>query len=111
MRRILIIAGIALIGFAITLGVYIAGRLGEEEVALMAGALCGAGVAIPLGAGLGAALVLRRSRPSPPPPSWIVLSPPGPAPTARRAQPIAPPLIRSAGQGVNIIGDNDLGEE
>lgn len=112
MRRLGIVAGFALLGFAITLFGYIAARLGEEEIALLAGTLCGAGVAIPLGIIVGAALMGRRSRSAGPPPGVIVMAPPPTMPPGVMAQPVSPPPpIGTATPPVNIIGQSDLGDE
>jgi len=99
----------------VTLTVTIINRLSDREVALIVGAVCGAGVATPLGVALGLAFAAQRQRdrevrlpPAPPP---MIYMPPSLQPTGS-AQSIGPvnapaPLRRS----YSVIGGNDLEAE
>lgn len=55
MKQIALIVMLSAVGFAVVLAVFIADRLTAEEVALLAGVVCGIGVAVPLGVMAGAA--------------------------------------------------------
>ena len=111
MKQIALIVMLSVVGFAVVLAVFIADRLTAEEVALLAGVVCGIGVAVPLGMMAGATLADRRRRdqsaavlpaiyiPQPPQP-MVVGSPPS---SASLSQPKSP-----APRVLNIIGQNAL---
>jgi hypothetical protein len=111
MKQASLIVILSVVGFAVALVVFIAGRLSAEEVALLAGVVCGVGVAVPLGVMAGAAVAARRRRDQPAAslPVIYVSQPPQPtvvgsSPTRARLpqlQPAAP-----AARPLNIIGQN-----
>lgn len=115
MKRASIFLGLAVAGFSIALGLHIASRLSAEETALLTGLLCGVGVAGPLGAALGAAIMAQRRRAAPdttaPHPVWPppVSAPPATLPLPRTASHQTPTPTGS--RLVNIIGENGLDEE
>ncbi len=112
-RGVAVICVVVLLGFVITLAVTLVSRLSDQQVALVGGLACGAALALPVGAGLGAyAWSTRHTRPRPDaaPPSIIYVTPPSIAP-AGPSRPLGlgdpPPPRRS----FNVIGDNDFDEE
>jgi hypothetical protein len=83
-KRVKIFAGLAVAAFAVTLAVVVGNRLSDEALAVLAGAVCGVGAAIPTS--LLIVSVSRRrdeQRVQPPAPSQgvyppvIVVTPPG----------------------------------
>jgi len=46
-RRLRVFAGLLVTGFAVTLALIVANRLSDESLAVLAGAVCGVGAAIP----------------------------------------------------------------
>jgi hypothetical protein len=103
------IAALILIAFAVALAVTIVNRLSDREVALIVGAVCGAGAATPLGVMFGLAFAAQRQRdrelrlpPAPPPIIYVPpsLPPSGPVNTAA-------PLRRS----YSVIGGNEIETE
>lgn len=109
MKQIALIVMLSAVGFAVVLAVFIADRLTAEEVALLAGVVCGIGVAVPLGVMAGAALAGRRRHEQsaavlpalyitqPPQPTIVGLPPVN----ASLSQPTSP-----APRVLNIIGQN-----
>lgn len=82
-RRIKILCGLVIMAFAVTLAVIVANRLSDESLAVLAGAVCGVGAAIPTSL-LIVAVSRRRDemRPQPtapqgPYPPVVVVTPPG----------------------------------
>ena len=111
MKQIALIVMLSIVGFAVALVVFIADRLTTEEVALLAGVVCGIGVAVPVGVMAGAALAGRRQRDqsaavlpaiyiTQPPQPTVVGLPPG---SARLPQ---SQLTSPAARALNIIGQN-----
>ncbi len=115
MKQTALIIMLSVVGFAVALAVFIANRLAAEEVALLAGVVCGISAAIPLGLLAGAAMGLRRGRDQSAAtalPVIYVSQPPQPnvvgvprtldsvVPTSRLTTPAARPL--------NIIGQNEF---
>ena len=111
MKQAALIVLLSMVGFAVALVVIIADRLSAEEVALLAGVVCGVGVAVPLGVMAGAAVAGRRRRDQPAAslPVIYVSQPPQPTvvgsslaqtrlPRLQSAAPVARPL--------NIIGQS-----
>jgi hypothetical protein len=81
--RLKIVAGMTVMAFAVTLAVVIANRLSDEALAVLAGAVCGVGAAIPT-----SLLIVAVSRqrdepqvqqavPQSPYPPVVVVAPPG----------------------------------
>jgi hypothetical protein len=82
-RRLKILVGLVLMAFAVTLAVIVSSRLSDESLAVLAGAVCGVGAAIPTSL-LIVAVSRRRDeiRPQPtmpqaPYPPVVVVTPPG----------------------------------
>jgi hypothetical protein len=86
-RRLRIFAGLVAIAFAVTLAVIIGDRLSDEALAVLAGAVCGVGAAIPTSL-LIVAVTRRRDEPRTEPavsqpqaqgpyPPIVVVAPPG----------------------------------
>jgi len=114
-RSSLAIVALAITGFAVTLAVMIVNRLSDQQVAVLTGAVCGAGLALPLGLALGAyaATSRRAHRPEPPAPPIIYMTPPS-APSA----PVSPPrpieladYPAPARRTFNVIGDSGFEDE
>ena len=61
-RRVKIFAGLVVMAFAVTLAVIVGSRLSDESLAVLAGAVCGVGAAIPTSL-LIIAVVRRREEP------------------------------------------------
>ncbi len=109
------LAALMLIALAVAMAIAIVNRLSDREVALIVGAVCGAGVATPLGVALGIAFSAQRQRdrevrlpPAPPP---VIYVPPALQPMGQ-AQPLVPasspaPPRRS----YSVIGGNDIDTE
>jgi hypothetical protein len=104
-----------LAGFAVTLAVLIVNRLSDQQVAVLTGAVCGAGLALPLGLALGAYAAASRParRPEPPAPPIIYMASP-PAPIT----PVSPPRSIELGdypaptrRSFNVIGDSGFDDE
>jgi hypothetical protein len=84
--RLAILAGLVLISFGITLALVVGNRLSDEALAVLAGAVCGVGAAIPTSL-LVVAVSRRRNEPhaQPAPPNpyqgayppVVVIAPPG----------------------------------
>jgi len=83
-RRLKVFAGLVTLAFAVTLAVVVGNRLSDEALAVLAGAVCGVGAAIPTS--LLVVAVGRRRRDEPrvqpvmsqsPSPPVIVIAPPG----------------------------------
>ena len=82
-NRLRIFAGLVALAFAVTLAVIVGGRLSDEALAVLAGAVCGVGAAIPTSL-LIVAVSRRRderrvqpSAPQGPYPPVVVVAPPG----------------------------------
>jgi hypothetical protein len=81
--RLKIFAGLAVMAFAVTLAVIVGNRLSDEALAVLTGAVCGVGAAIPTSL-LVAAVTRRRDEPRVQPsmpqgvyPPVVVVTPPG----------------------------------
>jgi hypothetical protein len=113
MKQASLIVMLSVVGFAMALVIFIAGRLSAEEVALLAGVVCGAGLAVPLGVMAGAAIAARRRRDQPaaslpviyvnqPPQPMIVGSP------SVRSRWLPPRSAAPAVRPLTIIGQTDF---
>lgn len=112
MKRVLVILGLGVIAFAITLGVYIGSHLSAEALSVLTGAACGVGAVLPAALVAGLALLRRRERddmgrmPAVPPsvyPPVIVVSSPAVGP------PQAPNFPTAAlPRQFTVIGDDPL---
>lgn len=107
MKQIALIVTLSVVGFAAAFAALIASRLTTEEVALLAGVVCGVGVAVPVGV-LGGAVVAgrRRDRSAAVLPVIYVTQPP--RPTVLGSQPGAAnlPQPRPVARPLNIIGQS-----
>ena len=84
MKQATLITGLSCIGFAVALAAFIGSRLSEQAIALMAGALFGMIVALPIGALIGWAVKSSRSierTSAPSQPMVIMTQPQLPAPS------------------------------
>jgi hypothetical protein len=114
-RSSVAVVALAITGFTVTLAVMIVNRLSDQQVAVLAGAVCGAGLALPLGLALGAyAAASRRTRqPAQPSPPIIYMTPP-PAPATPAPPPRSIELTdypAPARRSFNVIGDSGFDEE
>ena len=116
MKRVLVILGLGVIAFAITLGVYVGSHLSTEALSVLTGAACGVGAVLP--AVLVAVLTLLRRRerdnmgpmPAAPPsvyPPVIVVSPPAVGPPQSPSSPYAP-VPSALPRQFTVIGDDPL---
>ena len=112
MKRVLVILGLGVIAFAITLGVYVGSHLSPEALSVLTGAACGVGAVLPAALVAGLALLRRRGRddtghmPAGPPsiyPPIIVVSPPAVSPPQ---SPNLPPVALP--RQFTVIGDDPL---
>lgn len=119
-----LVIALALIGFAVTLAVMIANRLSDQQVALLTGVICGAGLALPLGIAIGAVVAsgrhpLRSALTSPPvsppaSPPIIYMTPPSPAPYTPAAPLRAIEMIERSEpprRSFKVIGDGDFDDD
>jgi hypothetical protein len=110
MKQVSLIVMLTVVGFAVTLVAFIASRLRAEEVALLAGVMCGIGVAVPVGVVVGGLVAARRrDQPAASLPVIYVTRPP--QPTVVGSQPIGarlpqPRSAAPAARPLNIIGQN-----
>ncbi len=118
MNRVLVIIGLGVVAFAVTMAVYIGGHLSDEAMSVLTGAACGVGAMLPA-AIIGALALLRRrdredagARASPPPqsiyPPIIVVAPPAMNTPQPPHSPYAamPPV--AAPRQFTVIGDDPL---
>ena len=93
MKQATLITGLSCIGFAVALAAFIGSRLSEQAIALMAGALFGMIVALPIGALIGWAVRSSRSSErssAPSQPMVIMTQPQLPAPSQYGATSASP---------------------
>jgi hypothetical protein len=118
MKHVVLVVMLAIVGFAVAFAMSIAGRLSQEQVAMLVGLVCGAGVAAPLGIAIGWVMSHRqRERQATSPPSIIYMATP-PASAAQLTVPAAkwppslePPALTVPRRSFNVIGNNDFEEE
>jgi hypothetical protein len=122
-RRLKVYAGLTALSFGVTLAVIIGSRLGDEALAVLAGAVCGVGAAIPTSL-LVVAVTRRQDRPArdgrdehrplpaQPYPPVIVVAPPGERrlPDGWGALP-SYPLDASPRRFTVVGGDDDVESE
>ncbi len=109
MKQALLIVTLSVVGFAAALVVFIANRLNAEEVALLAGVVCGIGVAVPVGVVVGGLVAGRRRRDQPAASLPVIYVTRPPQPTVVGSQPISarlpqPRSAAPAARPLNIIG-------
>ena len=117
MKRVLVILGLGVIAFAITLGVYVGNHLSPEALSVLTGAACGVGAVLPAALVAGLALLRRRGRddvermPAAPPsvyPPVIVVSPPAMGPPQSPSSLYGPVLPAAPPRQFTVIGDDPL---
>lgn len=111
MKQIALIVLLSSVGFAAALIGFIANRLSAEEVAVLAGVVCGVGVAVPVGVMVGAALAKRqrRDRSTATLPALYVTQLPQPTVMGSQPDGASRPQFQStlpAARTLNIIGQN-----
>ena len=111
MKQTWLIIVLSAVGFAVALVVFIASRLSAEEVALLAGVVCGIGVAVPVGVVVGGVVAGRRRRDQPATSLPVIYVTQPPQPTVVGSQPISarlpqPRSAAPAARPLNIIGQN-----
>jgi hypothetical protein len=107
MNKILMIVGMAFIGFVIVLGVSIGNRLDQQTVTLLMGSTCGVGVALPIGIIVGIYLGdRRRHEPQSPPQPIVIMQPPQQPPASINAPLLQAPYVAPQPRSFNIIGDD-----
>ena len=116
-NRLKIFAGLVTMAFAVTLAVIIGNRLSDEALAVLSGAVCGVGAAIPTS--LLIVTVSRRRderrvaapapQPSPYPPVVVVAPPGGQRPSDWNALP--PSLSAPVRRHFNVVGEEPLDAE
>jgi hypothetical protein len=109
MKNASTIVFLALVGFVITLAVIIGSRLSDQQVALLAGLACGAGVAIPLGIVIGAFDAAQRQHGREAPPPIIYVTPP--ATSASNVPLLAARSTPPPSRSFNVIGDSGFDEQ
>jgi hypothetical protein len=106
MNKVLLIFGVAIIGFAIVLAGSIGARLDQPTVTLLIGVTCGVGLALPIGLAAGLYIADRRKpQPQSLPQPIVIMQPPTQSPVVNN-----PPLLQSeftvsTPRSFNIIGD------
>jgi hypothetical protein len=114
-RASVVIVALAITAFAVTLAVMIVNRLSDQQVAVLTGAVCGAGLALPLGLAIGAYAAASRParRPEQPASPIIYMTPPlvpgGPPASPRSIEMGDCPA--PARRAFNVIGESDFDEE
>lgn len=116
MKQIALIIMLSVVGFTVALGVLIASRLSAETVALLAGVVCGVGVAVPVGVMAGTMLAERRRRDHPAASLPVIYVTQPPEPTMVGSRPIGarlpqPQAALPAARALNIIGQNAFDAE
>ena len=116
MKKVLVILGLGVIAFAITLGVYVGNHLSPEALSVLTGAACGVGAVLPAALIAGLTLLRRRERddlgrmPAAPPsvyPPVIVVSPPAVGPPQSPSSLYAP-VPSALPRQFTVIGDDPL---
>lgn len=116
MKKVLVILGLGVIAFAITLGVYVGNHLSPEALSVLTGAACGVGAVLPAALIAGLTLLRRRERddpgrmPAASPsvyPPVIVVSPPAVGPPQSPGSPYAP-VPSALPRQFTVIGDDPL---
>ena len=105
MNKIILILGLAFIGFVIVLGVSIVSRLNEQTVTVLTGLTCGAGVALPVGLAVGLYLGDRRRPVHELPAQPIVIMPQPQQSPASSVPLIQAPYLSRPPRSFSIIGD------
>lgn len=107
MKQIALIVTLSVAGFAAAFVALIASRLTTEEVALLAGVVCGVGVAVPLGVLGGVAMAgRRRDRSAAALPVIYVTQPPKPTVLGSQSGTANLPAPRPVARPLNIIGQS-----
>ena len=110
-RRLPILVGLVVTGFAVTLAVIVGNRLSDESLAVLAGAVCGVGAAIPTSLLIVAVARRRdepRGQPATPPgpyPPVVVVTPPGGQPWPDNRNALPPSLRAPVQRHFTVVGD------
>jgi hypothetical protein len=108
MNKIIMIVGLAFIGFVIVLGVSIGSRLDQQTVTLLMGSTCGIGVALPIGIIVGIYIGdRRRHEPQSPPQPIVIMQQPQQPPAAINTPMLQAPYTSPQPRSFNIIGDDN----
>jgi hypothetical protein len=116
-NRALMIIGLGVVAFAVTLGVYVGSHLSNEATSVLTGAACGVGAMLPAALVAGLALMRRREREDiGRTPSWpqsayppvIVVAPPAVNAQQLPNSPYAPAPPVALPRQFTVIGDDPL---
>ena len=116
--RIKILAGLVAMAFAVTLAVMVGSRLSDEALAVLAGAVCGVGAAIPTSLLIVAVSRRRDERrmqsPAPqqgPYPPVVVVAPPGVQQRPNEWNVLPPSLAAPMQRHFTVVGGGPIGAE
>jgi len=117
-NRVKIFAGLVTLAFAVTLAAIVGNRLSDEALAVLAGAVCGVGAAIPTSLLIVAVSRRRDERqvqPSAPQqssyPPVVVVAPPGGQQRAGGWNALPPSLSAPMQRHFNVVGDETIDGE
>lgn len=113
--RVRTFAGLSAIAFAVTLALVIGNRLSDEALAVLAGAVCGVGAAIPTSL-LIVAITQRPHKQAPADhpnayPPVVVIAPPGSGQQANAWNHLPPSMIPPAERSFTVVGDASIDTE
>jgi hypothetical protein len=110
-RRLKIFAGLVVLVFAVTLALIVGNRLSDEALAVLAGAVCGVGAAIPTSLLIVSVTQRRRdeSRAQPPTqqgayPPVVVVTPPGTQQRPDAWHALPPPITAPMQRQFTVVG-------
>ena len=118
-ERLRVFAGLAATAFAVTLAVLIGNRLSDEALAVLAGAVCGVGAAIPTSL-LVVAVSRWRDGPRAPPmapvpqnpyPPVVVVAPPGGQPGSHAWNTLPPSFGTPVQRHFTVVGGSSVDTE
>ncbi len=115
--RLKLLAGISAIVFAVTLAVIVGNRLSDEALAVLAGAVCGVGAAIPTSLLIISVSRRRDERQVHPPasqtgyPPVVVVAPPGGQPRQGNWNGLPPSLAAPAQREFTVVGGTSADRE
>jgi len=110
-RRLKIFAGLVMTAFAVTLAVIVGNRLSDEALAVLAGAVCGVGAAIPTSLLIVAVTRRRDERRAETPayqgayPPVVVVAPPGVQQQPNTWNALPPSLTMPMQRHFTVVGD------
>ena len=113
--RMKIFAGLVTMAFAVTLAVIVGSRLSDEALAVLAGAVCGVGAAIPTSLLIVAVSRRRDERRAQPPaqqqatyPPVVVVAPPGGQRRPGDWNALLPSLAAPVQRHFNVVGEESF---